>query len=63
MSLAQEPSAGCHRAFLGGIDFRSLLRSQFYALTDASGAQRHTAFHRAALGLVIADALGVAIYH
>jgi hypothetical protein len=57
MSLAQEPSAGCHRAFLGGIDFRSLLRLQFYALTDASEAQRDTAFQRAALGLVFAATL------
>jgi hypothetical protein len=59
---AQEPSAGCHRAFLGGIDFGSLQRLQFYALTDASEAQRLTASQRA-LGLVIAPTLRAATYH
>lgn len=44
----REPSAGCHRAFLGGVDCASLLRVQFYALADASGAQRRTAFQGAA---------------
>ncbi len=52
MSRAQEPSAGCRRAFLGGVDFSkvwyvgAVLRAR---RTPSHRAQRNTACQRPAL--------------